>query len=164
MHSKSKIKLPENNLTPSDVHRIWKLVRHVSHLMARARQKELIGSDVTPIQAGVLICIKSHNAPVTLSTISQWILREHNSVSQLLDRMEKQGLIVKKEDHARKNVIRVSITAKGEKVYRQSKDVKFLGRILQNLSSEERENLWKCLEKMRGLLLEELISTKFPFT
>lgn len=164
MSLKAKQKLLQENAAVYDEHEIWKLVRHVSHLMARARQKELDGYDVTPIQAGVLICIKSFDEPVSLSMISRWILREQNSVSQLLDRMEKQGLIAKAEDQQRRNVVRVTITAKGEAVYRQSKDVKFLSKILLKFSPEELENFWKCLEKMRVLLLEELVRTKYPFS
>jgi len=70
--------------------------------------------------------------------------------------MEAKGLIRREADSDRKNVIRVSITEKGEAAYQKSVKRRSVRNVISVLSPEERRQLAHCLEKMLPKALEEL--------
>jgi DNA-binding MarR family transcriptional regulator len=70
--------------------------------------------------------------------------------------MEKEGLVRKTKDLERKNLIRVSLTEKGQQAYYQSSRLESVHRIMSSLSEEERQQLSSCLETLRDRALKEL--------
>lgn len=132
--------------------------------MYRAREKELFQIGLTPEQAAVLFVVQSTGPRVTPADISRYLLREPHSVSGLLSRMEKDGLIKKVKDLERKNLVRVALTEKGEDAYRQSSKRESIHRIMSGLSKEERQQVRASLEKLWNKALEELGGdSKAPF-
>jgi DNA-binding MarR family transcriptional regulator len=57
----------------------------------------------------------------------------------------------------RKNLVRVSITEKGQQAYHKSTRRKSIHRIISSLSEEERQKLRSCLEKLQNKAFKELI-------
>jgi len=57
----------------------------------------------------------------------------------------------------RKNLVRVSITEKGQQAYDKSTRRKPIYKIISSLSEEERQQLRSCLEKLRNKAFKELI-------
>lgn len=57
---------------------------------------------ITPEQAGVLFCIKVIGKEATPAKISRYTIREPYTVSAMLNRMERKGLIKKVKDLDRK--------------------------------------------------------------
>jgi len=150
--SQNKIKVPYR-----DEYELWKLWRRSSHLMVRARDIEVRPFHVSPIQAGVLMFLKEHTEPCTPADISRWLMREPHAVSQLLDRMEKQGLVIKTKDTKRKNLVRVKMTEKGEEIYHGVKRIKICQKVLNNLTQAELNTLWSALDKMQDIAIQELL-------
>ncbi|MCX6011978.1 MAG: helix-turn-helix domain-containing protein, partial [Chloroflexi bacterium] len=74
-------------------YQLWVLLHRTSYAMRRAREYELKEAGVSGIQATVLILIKSAEKPLTIGDITKALFREPHTVSGLLSRMEKQGLI-----------------------------------------------------------------------
>jgi DNA-binding MarR family transcriptional regulator len=107
------------------------------------------------MHAAVLYIVKASKEPVTPAQISRWLFREPHSVSGLLQRMEKQGLLKRAKDLERKNVIRVTLTEQGEEACRRSREMKPIHRIMSHLSPEESDSLRASLTTLRDKALEE---------
>ena len=146
----------ENNVATDKDYELWLLCHQLHDVMVRIREEELrrqVG--ISRMQAAVLFIVKSMKVPATPAEISRWLFREPHSVSGLLNRMEKQGLVKKAKDLERKNLIRVVLTDKGEEAYRRSRDMKAVRGIMSSLSEEEKDNLRGYLGTLRNKALEE---------
>ena len=145
------------------------LLNQVNDGMVRARDNELRQSGVTAIQAGVMFVLKAMNGEATPTEISRWLFREPQTVSQLLVRMEKQGLVRRIRRRNRNpddgTLVRILLTQKGERVFQQQNvNRKAIGRIVSGLSVEQRRTFRECLEILRERTLEELtVRPQLPF-
>jgi len=135
---------------------LWVLLHQTTDAVLRARQKELDQFGISFIEVGVLVVIQAIGEKATPSEISRRIFREPHSVSALLNRMEKRGLLRKTQDLDRKNLVRVSITEKGQQAYDKSTRRKSIRKIMSSLSEEERQQLRSCLEKLQNKAFKEL--------
>ncbi len=143
---------------------LWVLLRQTSDAIRRARENELRKIGISRIQAAVLFALKTIEPPVTPAKISRWLFREPHSVSGLLDRMERQGLITKAKDLDRRNLVRVSLTPKGEEAYEFSKDRRSMREVLSVLTPEERDVLRGYMLRLRGKALDVLkMEVALPF-
>lgn len=129
---------------------------HTTNAIVRARERELHRYSITYMQAAVLFTIKAIGDQATPAEIARWLFREPHSVSGLLARMEKAGLIVKTKDLKRKNMVRVSLTKSGEQAYSHSIKRESIHQIMASLSKEERELLRSGLKVLRKKALQEL--------
>jgi DNA-binding MarR family transcriptional regulator len=145
------------NISPMDEdYNLWVLLHQTTDAVLRARQKELDQFGISVIEVGVLVVIQAIGEKATPSEISRRIFREPHSVSALLNRMEKKGLVKKTQDLDRKNLVRVSITEKGRQAYDKSTRRKSIYRVISSLSEEERQQLRSFLEKLRTKAFKEL--------
>ncbi len=135
---------------------LWTLLSQAQHAAIRASETELRQLGVPQMHAEVLMIVKSSDGPVTPAEISRSLFREPHTISGLLTRMEKQGLVKRVRDLQRKNMVRIAITDKGEKAYRKLGDVNAIRNILSCLTPKEQENLKEYLVKLRRKALEEL--------
>ena len=135
---------------------LWTLLNQAQHAAIRASETELRQLGVPQMHAEVLMIVKGEDGPVTPAEISRSLFREPHTISGLLTRMEKQGLVKRVRDLQRKNMVRIAITDKGEKAYRKLGDVNAINSIMSCLSSKEQEGLRDTLLKLRRKALEEL--------
>jgi len=144
---------------------LWVLLAQVREVMFKARQKELQRYNLSPRQSAVLFIIHAIGDKVTPAEISRWLLRESQSVSEILSRMEKQGLLRKVKNLDRKNLVGVELTEKGIEAYNQSLRRESIHRIVSYLSDEERRQLYAILNTLRDGVLREAgneLRTPFP--
>ena len=118
-----------------------------------AKERELIGLGITSVQALVLFAIQAIGHKATPAEISRWTLRESQSTSAILDRMEKAGLVVRVKDLERKKLVRIAMTEKGERAYRESMKRKSSQKTLSPLSETERQQLRSYLGRVRNRAL-----------
>lgn len=143
---------------------LWVLLDQTCAAIIRARENELRPVGISGMQAAVLFIVKAVKGPATPAEISRWLFREPHSVSGLLNRMEKDGLVRKVKDLERKNLIRVAITEKGEEAYQQSKATKVISEILSCLTRKKKENLRAYLEALRNRAVAEIgVRRRLPF-
>ena len=126
-----------------------------AHAMVRAREDELRKAGITSVQAAILYIAKVLKEPVTTAILSRWLLRERHTIWGVLARMEKQGLVKKVRDLPRKDVVRVTLTDKGEKAYARSSEGKAIRNIMSCLSPEERDILRAYVERLRDKAIKE---------
>lgn len=132
-------------------------------LLYRVREKELLPYGVKPRQAAVLVVMAAIGEKATPAEISRWLLREPHSVSGILERMEKSGLVKRVKDLERKNMIRVTFTDKGRQAYRVVRRKGIWHKIMGVLTAEEQERLVYLLNKVHEKALKVSGVKKPPF-
>ncbi len=143
---------------------LWVLLARTREAMFKARRKELDRYNIPPRQAAVLFVIEAIGDKAIPAEISRWLARESHSVSELLGRMEKQGLVQRIKDLDRKNLVRVVLTEKGRKAYYQVMKRESIHKIMSVLSEEQRQQLRSCLQTLGNAALKELeIAREMPF-
>jgi len=144
---------------------LWVLLQQASDAMFEARENELREYGITAMQAAVLYIVKAIGDEATPAQVSRWILRKPHSVSGILQRMEKAGLVKKTKDLTRRNLIRVTMTDKGRQALSQSMKRKSFQRILSSLSEDERQQMRAQLRTVRNKGLKEIgmDPRKMPF-
>jgi len=151
-------------LSTDQNYNLWVLLRQTRDAMIKAREKELEKVGISSIQSAVLFTIKAINGNATPAEISRRLVREPHSVSGLLSRMEKQGLIRRLKDLPRRNMVRIVMTAKGEAVYRESTERRVVHEVMDGLTGDEQRQLWEHLERIRDKALKLAgIGHELPF-
>ena len=135
---------------------LWALLSQTSNAMSRVADSELSQVGISMMQAAVLVFVKNAKEPVIPAHISRWLFREPHTISQLLMRMEKQGLVKRTKDLDRKNQVRITLTEKGEKAFQKQSEMRGIGKILSILSPEECNKLGASLKRLRDEAIKEL--------
>jgi len=143
----------QNDSGDDQDHKLWMLLNQTRHAIYKTRSYELRSLGISPIQARVFLILKSANAAVTPAEISRHTLREPHTISALLRRMERRGLVQMSKDLERKNLIKVTITEKGQAAYELSTKGEAIHHIMSSLSQEERQRMYVALE----VLLEKAL-------
>ena len=141
---------------------LWIWLSRSRDAILRARVKELYKHHVTGRQASVMFVIRALGDKATPAEISRWLLREPQSISEFLNRMERDGLIKKVKDTIRKNIIRVALTEKGLKAHKKSTELKSIHQIMSVLSKKERQQLEVILGKLWYRALNDLEIPRRP--
>jgi len=140
------------------------LLHQARDALYKAREKELYQYGVSPIGAMALFVIQTVGDKATPAEIARWLFREPHSVTGLVNRMVKEGLVRKARDVDKRNLVKVILTEKGRQVLRQSSESKSIQRILSSLSENEKQQLGLLLEKLRDGAHKDLgISYKMPY-
>ncbi len=137
-------------------YRLFQLLRYTADAIHRAREYELKKYNITPEQAGALVCILSLGNHATQAELSRWLFRLPNSITILINRMEKLGLVKKRRDKKRKNIMRLSLTKKGYEAYRHSIEFKAFLPIINVLPENKRQELWSLLQTVREKVFKNL--------
>lgn len=136
-------------------HEIWVLLTQLTEGMLKARDNELKPFGVSSIQVGVMYAVKTAGGAPTASEISRLLLRKPASVYELLNRMENQGLVRCLRTSEGRKEVRVTLTEKGETIYRQHTR-QVIPRILGELTPEERGQFRAILRRLRTRTYAEL--------
>lgn len=106
----------------------------------------------------VLVTVASSEPPVSQTTIARRIQRELNSVSMIVDRMEKLGLVAKTRSQVDRRETHVTLTKTGRE--KLAKAVEVGGALRERLGSifseEELQDSIRLFTKLRNQILKEL--------
>ena len=145
---------------PPDIHyRVWQMISNTTHVISKARQKELYNYGVSMHSSGILDAIYRLGKKATPIAIAKESSRERHSTSEQLSRMEREGLIRKIKDLKRKNLIRIELTEKGFELLQKASERKSIDYIMAVLTLEEQRTLWSLLAKVRGKAMGYLGNT-----
>ncbi len=133
----------------------WAQLRHTWLAMSKVAQTRLLEVDATHEMVGVLWACRDYPGPLHPAEIARLVFRAPHTVVGMLNRMEKEGLIVRIPKEPGHPLAEVRLTAKGEEACSPRveilKDV--IAEIMSALSEEELEQL---LELTRVLQLKAL--------
>lgn len=141
---------------------VWSLLHQTTDVISRAREKELSQYNIALRQVAALRIINLLGEKATPKQLAQSLFRKPHTISSILDRMDNEGLIVKHNDLARRNLIRVSLTEKGKQACRQAEKRESIHGILACLSDEEMRQLRSLLFRLRTRALEAMNVTVEP--
>lgn len=154
---------PDNPKIKSDpIFELWRALDGARSALGRARELELAQYGITVEQGAVLRLLLTRLEPTTNADIADIMIRQYNSVTTLVNRMEKLGL-VKKEKSSNDRKFFITITPRGKDIY-ENATVKSIRLAFSDLSNEDRKKflsyLKHVLDKSRDMLG---MNTKLPF-
>lgn len=154
----------QDNMPEDQDYNSWVLLHQTRDVIYNAREKELRKHGISPMEAAVLFIVQAIGDEAIPAEISRWIFRKQHTVTSLLIRMERKGLVNRTRDLARKNLVRISVTEKGKQAYHNSMKRNSIHKIMSALSQEERKQLNSSLLKLRDTATGELrLDYEVPF-
>jgi DNA-binding MarR family transcriptional regulator len=138
-----------------DYYNLWLLLSQTRSAIFKVRHKK-VGRYLHPNQAAALVSIWALEGQITPAALSRRLFLEPHTVSELINRMQKKGLVAKKKDREKGNVVRISITKKGREVCEQAMGQDLIHHFMSLLSEEQREQLRESLTILYNEALKEL--------
>jgi DNA-binding MarR family transcriptional regulator len=138
--------------------KLWILLHRTRDALRMCEDPIFSEYGLTTEQYAVLAAIKYLGDSVKISDLAQSLERSPNSISMIIDRMVKVGLVRRIRDKADRRVVYVFITSKGENALKPAipAGVEFIQKILSPLSYEDKRTLASLLETVRFKALEYL--------
>jgi len=131
--------------------RLWFLL-HRDYTLLKGCEDQIYGEKgLTTEQYAILVAIKYLGDPVRPTDVARWMGRRTNSVSMIIDRMAKAGLVRRERDRRDRRVVRLIITSKGEDAVKPATEAgwEFIQKIMSPLSDEDRHTFDRLLETLR---------------
>jgi MarR family transcriptional regulator, transcriptional regulator for hemolysin len=146
-----------NRLDPEESYDLWATLDSTYYSVLRARDQELREDGIMFTQCAVLARIKLAGDKANPSEIARRMSREPHSISQIISRMEKSGLVHRVPDSRHNNKrIMIQITERGEQIYQTARQRESFNRIMSRLSPAKRRRLLQLLREVRQNALLEL--------
>ncbi len=148
----------KNNLTNNKEQRVlddfdinlFALLDQTSDILYRAVELEIEKYKVSLNQVRVMVVIlkSKDKRGVTLSDLSKLLVREPNSVTTIIQRMEKAKL-VKKRRNIKENKIFITITPKGRDITLNKITPESIKTIVSVLTERQKQQLRSYLQRLR---------------
>jgi DNA-binding MarR family transcriptional regulator len=139
-----------NYESENTVLRLWLLLPRVGDALSLCQDLVFSKYGITTEQWRVLSCIKSRG-PLRPSDIASMLERSPNSISMLVDRMVKAGLVRRTRDRKDRRTVWVSMTDKGKEAVEPAIPAgwEFIHKLLSPLSYDEQRALAGMLETIK---------------
>ena len=142
---------------PSDPdYSLWYTIRRAHEAIHKVRKSEIRPYKLSTVETGVLLIVHKAKNDITPAEISRQLLKDPHSISQLLSRMEKKGLLTNAKGYPKKNMVQVKLTEKGKRAFKLSESGNKVGNIMNVLSDKEKKQLVTYLDKLRERAMEEM--------
>jgi DNA-binding MarR family transcriptional regulator len=119
----------------------------------QARYREVKECGLTSMELALLTVVEGLGGSATPADISRWMMRKRPTISGLLNRMERNGLVLRTVYKENRKLRKVMVTEKGQKALTQSKKKDILNTIIASMSDNEYRQLWSLLEKLKDTAL-----------
>lgn len=136
----------------------YRMGESVGYLMARAKsvlshdvEQEVNGLDITHAQATCLMML-ANGSGSTVTDLGRELNTDMGSVTRLLSRMEKRGLILRQRSDADRRVVDLSITAAGRALVEELPRIycRVLNRHFRDFSAAELQTFRSMLNRIIG--------------
>ena len=134
---------------------LWVLIAQTKDAILRARELEYARYGISNERRAILAIIQNNGGRSTPVDIARDLFRELHSVTEMLARMEKDGLVRRHKGTGRSKV-EVSLTEQGVDVFRQSLHNETDKKIFTALTKKQRERLTQYLWRLRSRTMEHL--------
>ncbi|CCQ97104.1 Uncharacterized HTH-type transcriptional regulator YsmB [[Clostridium] ultunense Esp] len=140
--------MKENGIS-DNVASIEKHLRKIDYII-RLKGREILNDFNITIPQFSALQILIYNGELTIGELSQKMALACSTITDLVDRMEKNQLVVRKKDDRDKRVVRIEVLPKGHEIVKKvlEKRVKFLDSKMVDLTEEEKISLSKGLESL----------------
>ena len=131
------------------VENIEKYLRKIDYIV-RKKGREILNDFSITVPQFTALQILINNGNMTIGELSQRMALACSTITDLIDRMEKTELVIRKKDDKDKRVVRVEVLTKGydilEKVLEKRRV--FLASKLEEFSNDDKKTLNKVLEEL----------------
>jgi DNA-binding MarR family transcriptional regulator len=140
-----------NSETKNTILRLWLLLHRVRDAISLCEDSIFGKYGLTTEQFRVIASLKSRGGSLRPTDLALLEERSPNSISMLVDRMVKAGLVRRTRDRSDRREVRVSLTSKGEKALLPAVPAswEFIQKILLPLSDKDKEALASMLETVK---------------
>jgi DNA-binding MarR family transcriptional regulator len=137
---------------------LWRMVYNTYTRFKNGMDRILMEYGLTMEQYLVLVTIKYHDAPIRIVDIARWLERSTNSVSMLVDRMVKAGLLRRVRDRSDRRVVNVFLTSKAENALKPANPVvwEFMQQGMSPLSYKDKQAFASLFKMINYKLLKHL--------
>ena len=134
----------------------WREVYQTYNLLKQCQDKILEEHGLTSEQFGVIAVVNYLGGPANITDIAQWLARSTNSISMLVDRMVKAGLVKRTRDRRDRRVVYVAVTSKAQAAFKPAymAVLEFVRKIFQSLSHEDENTLLGLLGTVKYEILK----------
>jgi DNA-binding MarR family transcriptional regulator len=135
--------------------RVWLLMHRVRDILVLCEDSIFGEYGLTTEQYSVIAAVKSRGGSLRPTDLALILERSPNSVSMLVDRMVKAGLVRRTRDRKDRRVVNVSLTSKGENALKPAAPAgwEFIQKILSRLSDKDKHDLANMLEIVKCELI-----------
>jgi DNA-binding MarR family transcriptional regulator len=161
IHSSTKQSNKTAYVDSNNAFTTWLLLHYTKLAITQLRDIEIAKFRITMEQSAVLTILTNRGGKATITDIAQVLMRRRHSVSTLLERMQKRGL-VKKIKYPKQKELEIEITKKGKDL-QESITTDTIEQVFSSLSADEIQKLTDCLKTLYLKSLDLLdIKTNVP--
>jgi len=134
------------------------LLRHVNSVTRRQGRRILREFDLTPPQHNALVQLH-RQGNLTIGELSENLYLAFSTATDLINRMERNGLVARERDTIDRRVVRVNIMPKGEELLKEVVQARrrYYEELLREVPHTERQELVTALRR-----IDELMSERDP--
>lgn len=138
----------------------WRQVYQTYNLLKQCQDQICGEYGLTVEQYSVLVVLNYAGGSARVTDIAEWLVHSANSISMIVDRMVRVGLVKRTRDRVDRRVVWVAPTSKGNDALKQAHlaVLKFVRKVFQPLSNED-ENTFSSL---LGTLKYEIMKYSNP--
>ncbi len=138
-----------------DIIEIWSLFEDI--ILKNGRKiKGILGKiDLTITDYKVMYMVRNGDEP--MKNIASELSLANGWVTDIVDRLEKKGYLIRIHDEGDRRVVKVRLTSSGENISNKIKEFikETIGNSLKSLDNDEIESFKKILSKINNKLLNE---------
>jgi DNA-binding MarR family transcriptional regulator len=138
--------------------RLWRMVYQTYTRFKICLDQVFAEQGLTSEQYQMLAATKHLDAPVRITDIARWTERSTNSVTMIVDRMVKAGLVRRVRDRNDRRVVKVVITSKAESALKPANTaaMQFFRKVMSPLSHEDAQTFAGMFKMINYKMLELL--------
>jgi DNA-binding MarR family transcriptional regulator len=131
--------------------RSWSMLHRVRDVLMRCEDERFGQYGLTSEQYAVLVTVKYENGSARPVDMARWLGRSPNSVSMIVDRMVKAGLLRRARGRRDRREVRVMLTSKAEDALKPATvaGLEFIKKLMSPLSDGNLSTLVRLLETVR---------------
>jgi MarR family transcriptional regulator, organic hydroperoxide resistance regulator len=144
------------HLDEKAVAELEKLLRYIAVILKQRGREILTQYPITPPQFAALQWLLEEG-DLTIGELSNKMYLACSTTTDLVDRMERNGLVARVKDRHDRRVVRIHLLKEGERIIEEviKKRQHDLAQVLQSFSDEEIVFLEKCLRKLHQEMKKE---------
>jgi DNA-binding MarR family transcriptional regulator len=155
LNNEEELNMVVKSESANTVLRLWLLLHRVRDVLVQCEDSIFSEYGVTLEQFTVLANVKGRGGPMRIIDLARALERGPNSVSTLVDRMVKAGLVRRTRGKIDRRIVHVSLTSKGENAVELATPAgwEFIQKILSPISYKDKDALVSLLETLKCDLL-----------
>jgi DNA-binding MarR family transcriptional regulator len=137
---------------------LWRMLSQAYTRYKNGMDQILAEHGLTMEQYLVMVTVKYSDAPIRITDIARWLERSTNSITMIVDRMVKAGLLRRVRDRKDRRTVNVFLTGKAENALKPANPAawEFMQQGMSPLSSADKNALASLLQMLNHKLLAYL--------